>query len=571
MDNNNNNLNSIPDIEEISAPAVADSAETAKTDEFIKENIKGMDNITPAEGLSASTASNIENSSPAMEIPTQPQNIYEMPKSSHKGLKIGITLVASLLVVLLVASPFLKPLLSSMTSTIRNDARKTITIAGGDMPTNTFDTIGDDPSPVIDGFKEAEGTPDVDAPTKTSEEYAGVAGGDLAGEIADVPEEVSPATEHLISGPEAPVGDDTVIIDDPVIDDPDTILPGDPSQDDNPRAGVLTAGEWNDNNNWDFFTKVIRSNADFVAYQKSFSIYPTERVEVKVTSGGKPVVNATVTGLDGGNNLIWAAVTDNNGVAYLFPNMFTDKSQDSIVNINVVSGNATTTVKNTGKTVEVSLDSAQEVKKALDLMFVIDTTGSMSDELYYLQWELKDIIEKVKSQNENIPIRLSINFYRDHTDAYVVKANPFTTDIDDAVAKISDEDAAGGGDYPEAVDEAIEDAINKHEWDATSYARLMFLVLDAPPHEESEIVERINTTIQKAAEKGVRIISVAASGIDKRTEMMLRSFAVATGGTYTFLTDDSGIGGGHIEPTIGDYEVRPFNQVIIDVINSYLK
>ena len=54
----------------------------------------------------------------------------------------------------------------------------------------------------------------------------------------------------------------------------------------------------------------------------------------------------------------------------------------------------------------------------------------MGDELNYLKMELDDIITRVKNDNANIPIRLSVNFYRDEGDDYVVRENPLTTDID---------------------------------------------------------------------------------------------------------------------------------------------
>jgi hypothetical protein len=42
-----------------------------------------------------------------------------------------------------------------------------------------------------------------------------------------------------------------------------------------------------------------------------------------------------------------------------------------------------------------------------------------------------------------------------------------------------------------------------------------------------------------------------------------------TGGTYTFLTNHSGIGNDHLEPTIGDYEVEKLNDLMIRVIKEY--
>ena len=72
-----------------------------------------------------------------------------------------------------------------------------------------------------------------------------------------------------------------------------------------------------------------------------------------------------------------------------------------------------------------------------------------------------------------------------------------------------------------------------------------------------------------AAEKGVRIIPVAGSGIDKSTEYLMRSFALTTNGTYVFLTDHSGVGNAHIEPTTDEYEVEKFNDLLIRVIGQF--
>ena len=94
----------------------------------------------------------------------------------------------------------------------------------------------------------------------------------------------------------------------------------------------------------------------------------------------------------------------------------------------------------------------------------------------------------------------------------------------------------------------------------------MFLVLDAPPHNTQTIRESLASTLETA----VRVIPVASSGVDKTTEFLLRTFAIVTGGTYTFLTDDSGIGGSHITPTIGDYVVEQLCDLLVRLIDEYL-
>ncbi|PRP97625.1 hypothetical protein ENSA5_33180 [Enhygromyxa salina] len=62
------------------------------------------------------------------------------------------------------------------------------------------------------------------------------------------------------------------------------------------------------------------------------------------------------------------------------------------------------------------------------------------------------------------------------------------------------------------------------------------------------------------------MIPVGASGIDKSTEFLMRNIDIATGSTYTFLTSHSGIGGPHLEPSIGEYDVELFNDLMVRLI-----
>ena len=73
------------------------------------------------------------------------------------------------------------------------------------------------------------------------------------------------------------------------------------------------------------------------------------------------------------------------------------------------------------------------------------------------------------------------------------------------------------------------------------------------------------------AQKGIKLIPVVASGIDKETEFLMRYTAIATNGTYVFITNHSGIGNDHLEPTVGEYEVELLNKLLVRLINSYLE
>ena len=99
-------------------------------------------------------------------------------------------------------------------------------------------------------------------------------------------------------------------------------------------------------------------------------------------------------------------------------------------------------------------------------------------------------------------------------------------------------------------------------------ARLAFWVADAPPHPEN--VEQMATAIRDVGALGVHVYPVASSGIDELTEFTMRSAAQMTGGRYLFLTDDSGVGGPHKEPTIPCYFVTRLDHAIERMVDIEL-
>lgn len=350
---------------------------------------------------------------------------------------------------------------------------------------------------------------------------------------------------------------------------PDSIDGSTASQSNQASAGLLTAKAWNDNLNFDFWLNLMGQNNEFRQYQANWGINLTKRIAVTVQSGQNVIGGASVSLLDTQGNEIWSAVSDNKGKAYLFYHVFQQNGSPKKI---VVKYAGQTAEQPLGDSVAaaytMTLNNAAKLSTALDLMFVCDTTGSMGDELSYLQQELADIILRVKKQNGNIPLRLSVNFYRDNGDEYVVRPFPFVSDVNTAISNLQAQSADGGGDFEEAVEQALNDAIYKHEWSSNASAKLLFLILDAPPHDSAKA--EMQKLVAAAAKNGIRIIPVTASGIDKNTEYLMRALSTGTGGTYVTLTNDSGIGGSHIEPTIGESKVYKLNDLLVNIINDYL-
>lgn len=336
-----------------------------------------------------------------------------------------------------------------------------------------------------------------------------------------------------------------------------------------PRSGLLTAGEWNDNNNWGFFTNLV--NNDKISFP-GYCADPRYRVAVTVTdSSDKPLANAKTRLLDKDGNVIWQAVTDKNGIAYLFG------SENNLgKSVEVESGGKkqtfdtanntpvdTQSVQKSGSAeMTVKFDGEGKFYNQNEIMFILDTTGSMGDEMLFLQSEFTAITNEIGTENT----KYSVNFYRDEGDEYVTKCFDFTDNVADLQKKLNSETANGGGDLPEAVAEVLTETMNNSNWSDES-VKLAFLIFDAPPHEE-KAAETI-AAVKKAAERGIRLIPIVSSNSDRDTEMFGRAAAITTGGTYVFLTDDSGIGESHLEPIIGDYKVEKLYDIIIRIINDY--
>ena len=319
----------------------------------------------------------------------------------------------------------------------------------------------------------------------------------------------------------------------------------------NAAAGTLTAGEVNDFAKWSLWPKILDGkHAPFI---QTWRIEPKQRYTVQVmTKDGYPVVNYPVNLTYDGNTL-FQAITDNTGKAELWGNLMTDVPP--------------TIVRVPEKTIVI--DEPCEAPDGVDVMFVFDATGSMGDELEYLQAEMKDVIARAKDATGGLNIRTGAVVYRDHGDQYITRLSRLTEDIKTTQAFIDKQEASGGGDYPEAVPEALMAALNSAGWDENARARIAFLVLDAPCHEDSATIALLHDQILNAAAMGVRIVPVVCSGINESAEYLMRSIALATNGTSFFLTDDSGIGHSHLKPTTDSLKVEHLNDMLVRTIVEF--
>ncbi|MBR7155086.1 MAG: VWA domain-containing protein [Paludibacteraceae bacterium] len=336
------------------------------------------------------------------------------------------------------------------------------------------------------------------------------------------------------------------------------ILPAYGGANTNVSAGKLTAGEVNDFTKWYFWPKVLDgTHKQFVS---EWRIAPRERYTVQVMNqAGYPVANYPVNLTDRKGNTVFQTVTDNTGKAELWNGLIGPRAdiiepQKTIIVDEPCSGNPSSVTGNPSD---------------VDVVFVFDATGSMGDELRYLQAEMKDVIARASAATGGLDIRTGAVVYRDHGDEYITRLSRLTDDIKTTQAFIDKQQANGGGDYPEAVPEALMAALNSAGWNESARARIAFLILDAPCHQDSATLALLHDQILNAAAQGIRIVPVVCSGLGESGEFLLRAMALATNGTSFFLTDDSGIGHTHLKPTTDSLKVEHLNDMLVRTIVEF--
>ena len=338
-----------------------------------------------------------------------------------------------------------------------------------------------------------------------------------------------------------------------------------------PQAGMLTSGEHDDLLNPELYARYV-AGSNLAQTIRDLPVLDTGRVlTVRVNdSGGRPVpfANVIVTCSDG-NRL--SLPTQADGTVALFPGL--DRLSPNITVAVQVAG------QSTGQGRRVSLSSnagaqqigftvarANSAPTKLDLMLVVDTTGSMGDEIAYLRSELQSIIAGLQQSHRGLDVRIGFVFYRDTSDDYVTRTVPFGRDIANAQSILSRQSANGGGDYPEAMDQALIRAVGQ-QWRPDA-VKTMLLVADAPPHDD--LMGRAWAAAESARAERIHIVPVAASGVADEAEYAMRAMAALTQSQYVFLTDDSGIGNAHAAPAIDCYRVTRLNAMLRRVIDSQL-
>ncbi len=339
-----------------------------------------------------------------------------------------------------------------------------------------------------------------------------------------------------------------------------------------PRMEAVTAG-------------MVDDNADFTSYlafrdrtrvqHRERDIRERYLLEVK-DARGRGVADAEVAVQSPRGDAMWAR-TDTAGRAWLHPDAF-DASRAQVYDVAVrKDGRQAQAYLRRGQksSVEVVLDARPAAARArLDLVFLIDATGSMADEIGKLKATLHSIAAEVAQLPSRPDLCFGLVAYRDRTDQFLLRSHDFTNDLGAFQGVLNALHAGGGGDYPEAMNEALNETVHKLSWRGDGATRMVFLIADAPPHLDYG-GPQYDDDMMAALGKGIKIFSVGASGLDKQGEYIQRQMAQYTGGRFVFLTYDqarnpqSGPGRETVHD-VKNYSVDTLDRLIVRLVSDEL-
>lgn len=338
---------------------------------------------------------------------------------------------------------------------------------------------------------------------------------------------------------------------------------------------TLNAGEIDDNEQFDHF----------LAYQSTYltGYGPIRRVDVSqrqvitmVDGDGLPVHDARVMIFDG-QNLLVESRTYADGRTLFFPKLWSQLPYfDVIVQKDDMAVSFELDLQS-GPEWVVDLSNLDQQTGAiqLDVVFLLDATGSMADEIRQLQDNILRISSEIDGLPGNIDTRYGLVHYRDRGDAYVTRKSDFVRDVQEFQAVLDAVEASGGGDKPESLNEGLHEAVQGLSWRGEDTIKLIFLVADAPPHLDYAGDYDYSKEMVAAAWQGIKIHPIASSGLSNSAEYIFRQIAQYTMGHFIFLTYEEGAAGspGSERTDLeagqdGNYSVEQLDDLVLRLITD---
>lgn len=181
-------------------------------------------------------------------------------------------------------------------------------------------------------------------------------------------------------------------------------------------------------------------------------------------------------------------------------------------------------------------------KPELEMVFVLDTTGSMGGLLEGAKQKIWGIVNDVMKTPAHPMVRIGLVAYRDHGDEYVTRVLPITDDLDKVYATLMAYRADGGGDTPEDVRRALSDGVHKAGWSPRGprVAQILFLVGDAPPHDDYTNEPDTITSAAQAVNAGIIVNTIECGGAED-TRQAWQKICRRGEGQFFQIAQDGGV------------------------------
>lgn len=182
----------------------------------------------------------------------------------------------------------------------------------------------------------------------------------------------------------------------------------------------------------------------------------------------------------------------------------------------------------------------------VEVVFVLDTTGSMGGLIDGAQKKIWSIANAIATCKPAPKLKVGLVAYRDRGDAYITQVTQLTDDLDTLYTKLMALKAEGGGDGPESVNQALNEAVTKIEWTkmsdplSSSTLRIIYLVGDAPPHMDYKDDVKHDASCIEAMKRGL-VINTIQCGSDGVTLPIWQTIAHASEGSYFQIAQAGGV------------------------------
>lgn len=339
------------------------------------------------------------------------------------------------------------------------------------------------------------------------------------------------------------------------------------------RQEAVTAGMVDDNADFSSYLQFRQRRAGVAHRERDVS----ERHLLIVRNNAGEVVPDAEVAVSAANGAAMWARTDAGGRAWVHPRAF-DAGSSSVYEVAVrKNGRQATGFLRRGQksATEITLEGGPVPARArLDLVFLVDATGSMGDEIAKLRATLRTIAGEVAALPSRPDTCFGLVAYRDKGDAFLLRRHDLTNDLSGFQQVLDALQADGGGDYPEAMNEALHDTVHSISWRGDGATRMIVLLADAPPHLDYG-GPQYDDDMLAALGKGIKVFSVGASGLDTQGEYIQRQIAQYTGGRFVFLTYKNAANpasgpGRETVHEVDNYSVETLDRLIVRLVGEEL-